>query len=162
MRKANKASKPATATKPATVANVSNVAPVATAKPATPKPDAAAERVKREALTTAARATVSKLYSGPSLAVHAAKPGKLAVYIARIQTPRQATDAATVRDESLLSLLAANADKAGHFDPSAPSIAADLGVISRLASLGFIASDGKLCTITATGAERARLVAKRA
>lgn len=161
MRKANKASKPAT------VANVSNVAPVsapaATAKPAKPaKPDAAAERVKREALTTAARATVSKLYSGPSLAVHAAKPGKLAVYIARIQTPRQATDAATVRDESLLSLLAANADKAGHFDPSAPSIAADLGVISRLASLGFIASDGKLCTITATGAERARLVAKRA
>ena len=77
------------------------------------------------------------------------------------QPVQRAANGASPRDESLLSLIASRSDaKTGAFDPVA--IVADLGVISRLASLGYITMRGDACTLTDTGAERARLVAKRA
>lgn len=148
------ASKPVAVTAP--VAIVSNAA-----KPA--KPNAGAARAERTAIINTARVAVAAIYNGPSLAVRSSvNPGKLARYIERLQNPGHRADTASTRDESLLARIAANADKAGSFDPCAPAINADLGVISRLGCLGFITTDGKACTITTTGAERARLVAKRA
>lgn len=145
MRNSKKA-KAAKPVKPATANVLSVTATPAVAKPA--KPDASAVRAERQALTDAARNAVAVVYNGPSLAVHRAKPGKHAVYVARVQNPGHRTDTVSKRDESLLALIARNADKSGAFDPTAANINADLGIVSRLASLGLIVTDGT--TITAT------------
>ena len=139
------------------------------AKPATSKPVAAAakpvaadNKPDRAAIVSACREHVAKLYNGASLSVHSRKPCTAAAYASHITKPVQrAANGASPRDESLLSLIASRSDaKTGAFDPVA--IVADLGVISRLASLGYITMRGDACTLTDTGAERARLVAKRA
>jgi hypothetical protein len=151
MRKINtKAAKPATA-KPA--ANVSG-------KPAA-KP-VAADKPDRQAVINECREAVAKHYNEASLSVHSKRPCAAAVYIERIAKPVQKCGPAgtSTRDESLLALIASKADKAGTFDPVA--IAADAGVISRLASVGFISlNSDKQPVITTTGSERARLAAKR-
>lgn len=139
---ATKARKPVAAIVPVVTANVSS----AVAKPA--KPDAVAARAERQLLTDAARHAVAVVYNGPSLAVHRAKPGKHAVYVARVQNPGHRTDTVSKRDESLLALIASNADKSGTFDPTAANINADLGIISRLASLGLITTDGTVISAT--------------
>lgn len=141
------------------------VAPVAPAIAAPAKPDKAAERSARVALTVASHAFTSALYSG-SQPVHSAKPGKLADYIARIQQPRHtAPNGTSERDHVLLRRIVAvlGPVSAGTaFDPSAPNLAADIGVISRLASVAYIVTDGSTVTFTKAGAERAMLVSKPA
>lgn len=132
------------------------------AKPA--KPDYAAIRADRQALIDAARVHVSKFYSGASLTVHKHNPPKLQACLDRIATPIQrAGSGASDRDHSLLLLLTAESDTSSAFDPSNPRIAADLGVLSRLSSLGYIgiaASTGG-AFITEAGAERARMLLAR-
>ena len=143
-------------------ANVSSETPA----PAAPiVADKAADRAARQALTAEAHLFVSALYDGASKPVHRTKPGKLAAYIARIQHPGHACGDAgpSTRDHALLMRIATVADKAGAaFNPCDAAIAADLGVVSRLASVAYIATDGETVTLTEAGAERIRLLRKRA
>jgi hypothetical protein len=130
-------------------------APVA-AKPVANVPD-------RAAIADACRSFVSRFYNQASLSVHTRKPCTAATYAAHIAKPVQKCGPAgtSARDESLLCLIASKADaKTGAFDPVA--ILADAGVISRLASVGYLTMRGDACTLTDTGAERARVAAKRA
>lgn len=158
MRKSNKAaSKPAASTPAANVST--KPAANAAAKPS--KPAAANTRADRIAILQQHRTTAAAVYNGPSLTVHHSASPKLAACLSRIAAPTMRTDNATVRDESLLRVIgASNGNKPAAFDPV--TLGCDLGGLSRLASLGFIATDGKTATLTATGAERAALVAKRA
>lgn len=101
----------------------------------------------------AAQALATPVYNGLSLAVHrSAKRPKLADYIARIGSPVQCASSATTRDLSALAVIkSATGNKPGAaFDPA--SYGADIGTISRLASLKLIGlSDGKP-VLTALGA----------
>lgn len=145
----------------ATAAKASKKAGKAVAKPAVPAN--AAARSERQALTDTARVTARKLYSGSSLVVHAHRAPKLADCIARIKNPVMPANSATVRDQSLLLLIAGTTGfKAGSFDPTAPGLNCDLGVISRLASLSFLSAPGDKPTLTERGAEYARAARKSA
>lgn len=143
--------KPATATvKPAAIA----------AKPVVPatgtvKPD-------RAIVAAECQSYVARFYNGASLTTHSKRPCNAAAYAAVLKQPTHkcGPNGASSRDESLLALIASKADKSGAFDPVA--ILADLGVISRLRSIGYLELRGDTATLTDTGAERARLVAKRA
>lgn len=150
MRKISKIAKPAATVKP--------VAAVAA------KPVIAASGTKpdRVAIAAECRAYVAKLYSGASLTVHHRKPCTLSAYTSHIATPVHVcgSSGASQRDHSLLALIASKADASGAFDPVA--ILADLGVISRLASVHYLAMRGDTPVLTDLGAERARLIAKRA
>jgi hypothetical protein len=162
--KANKQTK-RVSVKAAAKATTATVTPTHdTAAPAAPaKPSLADQRAERQALTDAAREHVAAFYNGASLTVHKHKAPKLADAIARIASPtHKIGGAASPRDESLLTLLAAHSDSNGAFDPSSPAISADLGVLSRLSSGGYITTDGVACTITDRGAEYARNIIKRA
>lgn len=146
---------PAKAGKPAAAA-----AP-AVAKPATPAADNA--RAERAAATAATFAKARKLYSGNSAPVHSKRTPKLSDCIARIKSPIQTTDSATVRDTALLRLIADSiGGKPGAFDPTSPALACDLGVISRLASLSFLAVAGDKPVLTERGAAYAKAAAKAA
>jgi hypothetical protein len=151
MRNSKKATKPATAkqpkaAKPATpVANVSN----------TKAEQRSAERER----ALANRAIVAPHYSGASPVSHAARSPKLADALARVANPVQRAKSATTRDESALALALAHADSNGTFCPVAAT--ADLGALSRLASLGFLTVAGERIALTETGLSLARTVAKR-
>jgi hypothetical protein len=147
-------------TKPAT-RNVAKAAKASAAKPVKPATPANAEAPAASRFD-AHRTTAKAFYSGDSLTVHSRKPGKAAAYLDRIRNNTHSTSVATARDESLLAVIHRN-NNAGAFDPVA--LGADLGVISRLASLGYITvrGTGENATpaLTNTGAERARIVANR-
>lgn len=164
-RRANKQSKAAEkAALLAGSATVETTPVIVAAKPA--KPDYAVQREQRIALISEARNAVAAFYNGASLTVHKSKAPKLSDCIARIEMPVQrAANGASERDESLLIRLVSVCDSDGRtFDPSQPNIAADLGVLSRLASLGYIgvAASTGLPFVTDTGAERAGAVIARA
>lgn len=131
------------------------------AKPA--KPDQSAARAERQLVIDTQRAAVSTFYSGASLTVHSKRAASRTLYIdAAVKQPMQiGPSGASTRDESLLALIGRHADKAGAFDPVA--LAADRGVISRLASGGFLSFDNKADTfaLTATGISRAALLNAR-
>jgi hypothetical protein len=159
MSNTNKTAKPARRVNGKAAAKPEAKAPVA--KPAAPA--AADQRAERQALTDKARATVRAHYNGASLTVHAHRAPKLADCIARIKAPTCGANSASKRDESLLLLIAsATGGKPGAFNPASPELAADLGVISRLASLGFIAAPGDQPTLTDKGAQYAKAAAKAA
>jgi hypothetical protein len=139
-----KAKAAAKAVKP-TVANVSN---------ASDKRNAERERAQ------ANRAIVAPHYAGASPTSHASRAPKLAEALARVATPVQRAKSATTRDESALILASRHADKAGTFCPVEAT--ADLGALSRLASLGLLAVAGNRIAITKAGADLAAIVAKRA
>jgi len=168
MRKSSKpaAVKAAKAPKPAAIVSSVPVAVAAPAVAAVAKPAAGDVRAERAMLTATARAYCARLYNGPSLAVHTVKPATLNECIAVITTPRHRCGArgALPRDESLLMLCASELAADGSFDPSTHRIPADIGVLSRLASIGYIAiaASTGMPFITERGAERVRLVAKRA
>lgn len=157
---------------PAIVANVSNVPAVTVApaavKPAKPaKPAKAVAKPAPDALRNADRdrcqanrAIVAPHYNGASLVSHNTVPPKLADALARVANPIQRAKSATVRDESALMLARKHCDKSGTFCPVAAT--ADLGALSRLASLGFLAVSGNRIALTKAGASRAALIAKRA
>lgn len=136
------------------------------AKPADARADQRAKRdaqrnanqARLDALRTEARAYYS---SGASLAVHKAKPAPLDVYASRVLDPVQrAANGATVRDESGLAIILGNvADDGVTFDPVA--LAIDAGILSRLASLDFVTTDGRTFSLTPAGAERARNVVRK-
>jgi hypothetical protein len=128
------------------------------AKPA--KPANAAERSNADRERCIAnRAIVAVHYNGPSLTSHASRAPKLADALARIATPIQRAKSATTRDESALLLCLKHSDKAGTFCPVAAT--ADLGALSRLASLGFLTVAGNRAKLTKAGAERARNVQRK-
>lgn len=163
-KQANKAAKPATtkAVKPVKAKAVAATEAVVIAAPV--KPSHADARAERQALINTALAFVSNLYSGASMPVHTSRTPKLADCIARIQQPRHVAGAggASDRDHALLLRLASVADAGSlAFDPSSPNVAADIGVLSRLASVGYITTDGTECTITKAGAERVSFLTNR-
>lgn len=148
------------AAKPATKA-ARNAKPKATAKPAAKpaKPAANAQREADKARCAANAKIVQPHYDGPSLATHRTVPPKLAEALARVATPIQRAKSATVRDDSALVLCLSHSDDSGTFCPVAST--ADLGTLSRLASLGFLAVAGQRIKLTETGLSRAKLLAKR-
>jgi hypothetical protein len=78
-------------------------------------------------------------YDGPSKVVHKSEPGERSAYIARVQNPRQKIakgKGPSRRDDSLLKHIY-DSREANAFDPVA--LKADVGAISRLASIEFIA-----------------------
>lgn len=154
----------------ATASDVATVAPAAkpakrTRKPAAakPAPVAATPASQRDAVRERAqanRAIVAPHYAGASPVSHATRAPKLADALARVANPIQRAKSATTRDESALALALTHADKAGTFCPVAAT--ADLGALSRLASLGFLTVAGERIKLTPTGLSLARTVAKRA
>lgn len=137
---------------------------------AKPKQARADQRAKREATASARADELAKLreaarafYNGASLAVHARRAAPIDVYAARVLEPvqRPANGIPSVRDESGLALILANVAGDGvSFDPV--KLAFDVGIISRLSALSFIETDGAAFRLTKAGAERARIVIKRA
>lgn len=166
MRKLNTKAIASTATiapvaKPARTVTTKPGKPANTAKPATP--DKANARSERQAVLGKHRDHVATFYAGASLTAHKHKAAPLDLYISRATKPTQCVNPATgttERDHSLLALIFANS-KAGTFDPVA--LGADAGVISRLASVAFIAYDAKASAfiLTAAGTERAKLITRK-
>lgn len=151
--------------KPATDATPAST-PVSLAKPAKPaKPDA--DTVAATAAADAKRCDdlrdLARLYyAGASNVAHQRKPAKRDDYASRVTKPVQriAGGNPSARDESGVMLIASVANRSGVFDPCAINL--DLGVASRLASIGFLAFADDTFALTADGRERARLIAKRA
>lgn len=132
--------------------------PKPAAKPAKPNKAEAARNAERDRCVANA-AIVKPHYNGASLATHASRAPKLADALARIANPIQRAKNPTERDQSGLMLCFKHSDANGFFDPVAAT--ADLGMLSRIASLGFIARDGQRAKLTADGLSRAKLLAKR-
>lgn len=166
---ATKPAKPARKPRAAKPAPEAVATPAVAAKPAKPakpvavvaaKPDADAEAKRCADL----RALASTYYNKASLAAHQSKPCKRDDYASRITTPVQRIggNGPSPRDESGLALILANAKRDGTFDPT--TINLDLGIASRLASVGMLAYDKPSDTfaLTKPGRERANLVVKRA
>jgi hypothetical protein len=127
-----------------------------------PQPEAAkptARDIERER-AHANRATVAKHYNGASLASHATRAPKLSEALARVASPIQRAKSASARDESGLALAETLADDAGTFCPLAGTF--DLGVLSRLASLGFLSVAGDRIQLSPAARDLARNVIKRA
>lgn len=123
-------------------------APVATP---TKADETAAVRAAIAERISGARAVAAVLYNGPSLAIHGANRNpKLQACIDRVAAPIQRAASATVRD--LSALAAAKAHLIGETDTFEPNTyGADLGTLSRIASLGLIATDGTAIFVTALG-----------
>lgn len=165
--------KPKPQAKPADTASEAPKAKRASAKPEKPtKPhtgDAkrAAEYAERVALINALRASVARIYNGPSLAVRS-NPKRInaSIYADLIAAPKHRTTLArvSVRDESALAEIITRGDAAGCFDPVALNL--DAGIFSRLASIAFIEPAPKSAKLpyrlSKAGAEHARKAAKRA
>lgn len=164
VKRAKPASKPEAAKPEAPKAK-----PQAEAKPepeAPSKPHASDKRADydaRVALVGELRATASKLYNGPSLAVRS-NPKRVAasIYADLLAAPKHRTTLAKLseRDESFLFTVLQRGDKAGAFDPV--SLNLDSGIFSRLASVGFIAASGDAYALTEDALTHARKAAKRA
>lgn len=143
--------------------------PGAKAKPEPEQPskphagDKRADYDARVALVNELRATASRLYNGPSLAVRSnPKRIALAVYLDLFAAPKHRTTLAklSVRDESGLFTILQRGDKRGGFDPVALNL--DSGIFSRLCSVGFIERAGDTFALTAPALDHAKLAAKRA
>lgn len=112
------------------------------------------------ARAAANRATTARHYSGPSQASHSRREPKLADALARVADPIQRAKACSTRDESGLLLAVKHSDKAGTFCPLAGTF--DLGVLSRLASLGFLSVAGDRIAISKAGRDLAANIARKA
>ena len=134
----------------------------ATSKPAkADNADKLAEQAQREATCGAARSIARTHYNGASLAVRTGvKARTLATFLAIVTIPRQCAASETERDASALHVAAKHCDADHTFDPT--SYAADLGAISRLASLGYLAVRGERIALTASGQARAKAIAAKA
>jgi len=154
------AAKPAKAAKPSKP-RAAKPAVEATPAPA-PKPATADTSAADEARCAELRALAAKYYAGASNAAHQRKPGKRDDYAKRITTPVQriGSGGPSTRDESGLALILSAAKRDGSFDPCAINL--DLGIASRLASVGMLAFASDTFTLTKPGRERANLVVKRA
>lgn len=146
------------AAKPATVGKLAAAAkPVAAVKlPSAADAALAAENAKRTALAVAKREAVAKIYNGASRAFHtsrATSPGDILAVIASPNHKIAAGKPPTLRDASLASILL-------NFDTGTDvldllSLGADIGIISRLASIGVFTTDGKRAIIRTKAAMRA-------
>jgi len=154
---AETAAKPGNGAKPEQAAK-----PEKPSKPAdTSKADEYAKRVE---LVGQLRASVATLYNGPSLAVRS-NPKRVAasVYADLFANPKHRTTLQRVseRDESALFLIIKRGERNGSFDPVHLNL--DSGIFSRLASIGYIASDGPgAYLLTPDALKHARNAAKRA
>jgi hypothetical protein len=132
-----------------------------------PKPEAKPETSadKRDAERERAQANAAFVrahYAGPSAASHSARAPKLHDAIERVANPIQRAKSASVRDESGLLLAAKHANGSHDFDPCAATF--DLGVLSRLASLGMLSVSpvaGRI-RITKAGRDLAANLARKA
>ena len=130
----------------------------AAVKPAA-KPSASAQRDASRERCLANAAIVKPHYNGASLVTHASVAPKLADALARVSSPIQRAKSATPRDESALALAFKHSDASNTFCPVAAT--ADIGALSRLASLGHLAVSGQRIALTATGLSLAKRIAKR-
>lgn len=141
-----------------------------TAKPEQPtKPHAdtkaakSADYEKRVALIDELRASCSAVYNGPSLAIRR-DPKRVAIgaYAELHRAPKHRTtlDRVSVRDESALREIIMRGTKAGAFNPS--EINLDLGIFSRISSVGFVDYDDGTFSLSKAGIAHARNVFKRA
>lgn len=156
MRKPIINAKPATSTKAAKASTA--IVPVAADKaPSEATQAKQAATAKRNETFSAARAFASTLYAGASTAVHASNRTKpLALYLAHVAKPVQKAASETDRDASALAVAFKHCDKANTFNPT--EYGADLGAISRLSSLGFLAVAGERIGLTTAGLTRARAI----
>jgi hypothetical protein len=133
---------------------------------ASPEPEApAADAKQSEADATAARAAANRAftashYAGPSQASHAKRAPKLSEALARVANPVQRAKACSTRDESGLLLATSLADGNGTFCPLAGTF--DLGVLSRLASLGYLSVAGDRIAISKAGTDLAANLRRKA
>lgn len=135
-------------TKPATKA-------ATTAKPAGESTERQAANAQRRDTIKAARIVAAAVYNGPSLSVHASfRNGKLAEYLDRVNTPKQRAGSETDRDTSALAVAFKHCDAKHTFNPC--DYGADLGAISRLASLNYLRVAGDRIALTDTGLARAK------
>lgn len=130
-------------------------APAETAPVAKPSEPSAAEINRERAIAN--RAYVAPLYSGASPVAHSSRPPLLADALARVVTPIQRAKRETERDASFLMLASKHCDASGTFSPV--DATADLGAISRCASLGYFAVSGERIALTDSG--NARVAALR-
>jgi hypothetical protein len=153
---AAKPAKPAKAAKPAKPAKPAAAKPAPVVVAAKPAVDAEAKRCAD------LRALAATYYNGASVAAHQRKPAKRDEYANRITTPVQRIGGSgpSARDESGLALILSGAKRDGSFDPCALNL--DLGIASRLASVGMLTFASDTFTLTKAGRERANLVVKRA
>lgn len=129
-------------------------------QPEAPKAaEPSARDIERER-ATANRERTMRHYSGPSQASHATRAPKLAEALARVASPIQRAKSASERDCSALALAETLCDEAGTFCPVAGTF--DLGVLSRLASLGYLTVSGERIAVNAAGRELARNTLKKA
>jgi hypothetical protein len=149
MRNTSKAAKPAAAKAAKPVA----AKPAIVATPA--KADATNETRER---CIANRQHVQPYYGGASPVSHASRAPKLAEALARVATPVQRAKSATERDCSALVLAAKHCDGNDTFCPVAAT--ADLGALSRLASLSLLTVDGNRVKLTKAGRDLANLTLK--
>lgn len=90
--------------------------------------------------------------------VHAAKSSPLIAYVERIVSPVQIAKEETERDRVGLLAVAARVDDTGAFDPTRdPPL--DLGVVSRLSSLGYVSYDALSSRMHLSDASKQRLAA---
>lgn len=127
--------------------------------PEAPASDKSARDIERER-AAANRAATMRHYSGPSQASHASRAPKLSEALARVSAPIQRAKSASARDCSGLALAETLADDAGTFCPLAGTF--DLGVLSRLASLGFLSVAGDRIKLSPEARELARNTLKKA
>jgi hypothetical protein len=132
------------------------VKPAASPSAATDETDANAEAAR----AAANRAFTMRHYSGPSQASHSKRAPKLSDALSHVANPIQRAKNCSERDESALLLGASLADASGTFCPLAGTF--DLGVLSRLASLGHLAVAGNRIALTKSGRELAANLARKA
>lgn len=146
-----------------------NVADYVT-QPAKPKADATGKREQAKAEQSAYQAHLAtvreqarRYYAGASSPTHMRRAAARDVYASRVLTPvqRMRDGNPSERDCAGLAIILANVAADGvTFDPCA--FALDVGIASRLASGGFITTDGATFKLTKTGRERAASTVKRA
>lgn len=144
--------------KPASVAKLAATAkPVKAVKPVSAETAAqAAESAKRAELAVAKREAVARIYAGASRAFHtsrATSPGDILSVIASPNHKIGADKPPTLRDASLASILLNLPSGSDCLDIL--TLGADIGIISRLASIGVFKTDGKRALITSREAMRA-------
>jgi hypothetical protein len=150
--------------------NLADFAPFATAQ-AQPEPEPTEQpapktdiRAERRARVAAINAAIRVLYAGASPAYRrSGRVHSFTTYADTVTAPRQSIgpNGPSERDDSGLLGLLQNSDADGLFSPV--NLCVDLGVISRLASVGFLASvGGERLAFTEAGLARANGAASRA
>jgi hypothetical protein len=108
----------------------------------------------------AMQAFTRRFYAGASSAAHSKLPPKLADALARVASPVQRAKSLSERDTAALALAACLADASGAFCPTLGAF--DLGILSRLASLGLLSVTGERITAKPEALDTGRAAIRKA